>query len=119
MKIEVKITPKPLSRPRINTTNKGRYLPSRCQKYLEELRLMVSSVYKGKVKEKPLVVTLHFYKKIKPTAKKYGDIDNLAKAVLDACNGVLWIDDSQITELHAYKHYGTGKIEMEVLERYV
>lgn len=29
-----------------------------------------------------------------------GDIDNLAKAVLDACNGLLWLDDRQVVDLH-------------------
>ena len=116
MKLEIEITPLALARPRINTTNRGRYLPAGCQKYLEELRLMVKTKYKGKATEKPLAVTLHFYKPRKPTAKNYGDVDNLAKAVLDACNGVLWLDDSQIIELHGYKHKGAGKVEIEVVE---
>lgn len=33
------------------------------------------------------------------------DIDNLAKALLDACNGLLWLDDSQITDAHIRKRY--------------
>jgi len=28
-----------------------------------------------------------------------GDIDNLGKTVLDACNGILWVDDRQIDSL--------------------
>lgn len=32
-----------------------------------------------------------------------GDVDNYAKAVLDACNGLLWRDDRQITSLIAAK----------------
>lgn len=31
------------------------------------------------------------------------DVDNLCKAVLDACNGIAWLDDNQIDELHATK----------------
>ncbi len=34
------------------------------------------------------------------------DIDNLSKAVLDACNGILWVDDKQIHDLHLHKRYG-------------
>ncbi len=34
------------------------------------------------------------------------DIDNLCKAVLDACNKILWVDDAQIVELSASKLYG-------------
>ena len=33
------------------------------------------------------------------------DIDGLAKGLLDAWNGVLWIDDGQIVELHLRKVY--------------
>jgi Holliday junction resolvase RusA-like endonuclease len=33
------------------------------------------------------------------------DLDNLAKAVLDAANGYLWCDDSQIVALVLSKHY--------------
>lgn len=31
------------------------------------------------------------------------DIDNLSKAVLDACNGLIWQDDRQIIDLHVQK----------------
>ncbi len=34
---------------------------------------------------------------------QYGDVDNLAKGILDACNGVIWKDDSQIVDLHVTK----------------
>ncbi len=36
------------------------------------------------------------------------DIDNLIKTVLDACNGHVWKDDNQITEITSSKRYGIG-----------
>lgn len=30
-----------------------------------------------------------------------GDLDNIIKSALDACNGVLWVDDAQVVEIHA------------------
>jgi Holliday junction resolvase RusA-like endonuclease len=30
-----------------------------------------------------------------------GDLDNYVKAISDACNGVLWLDDSQIRRIDA------------------
>lgn len=33
------------------------------------------------------------------------DLDNLAKSVLDALNGIAWYDDAQIVELHIAKKY--------------
>lgn len=40
-----------------------------------------------------------------PTSRKLlrGDIDNYAKTILDALNGVAWIDDKQITRLSVEK----------------
>lgn len=44
-----------------------------------------------------------FGKKNGVTNKRYGDIDNLAKGILDALTGIIWADDRQIFELHVYK----------------
>ena len=41
---------------------------------------------------------------ISPTGKP--DLDNICKLVLDAANGVLWTDDSQIVKLDLCKAYG-------------
>lgn len=41
----------------------------------------------------------------KPMNKRGGDIDNLAKACLDAMNGIIYKDDCQITSLHCKKVY--------------
>lgn len=35
--------------------------------------------------------------------KRKRDIDNCLKALLDCCTGLLYLDDSQIVELHVYK----------------
>ncbi len=42
--------------------------------------------------------------KIRPTMKP--DNDNIAKSVLDALNGLAYVDDKQIVELKANKYYG-------------
>lgn len=34
-----------------------------------------------------------------------GDADNIAKAVLDAGNGILWHDDSQVVQLVVHRWY--------------
>ena len=46
----------------------------------------------------PLCVSLWLFR---PTRR--GDLDNTAKALLDALNGIAWVDDSQIVELHMYR----------------
>lgn len=40
---------------------------------------------------------------IRPTTKP--DADNVLKAVLDGCNGVLWRDDVQVVDVVVRKHY--------------
>lgn len=60
---------------------------------------MTDPMYHGAIK-----VNIDIYRNFpKPTSKKYGDIDNLAKGILDACNGILWKDDSQIVSLNVEK----------------
>ena len=34
--------------------------------------------------------------------RRDGDIDNYLKAILDSGNGVLWIDDAQVVDLHGW-----------------
>jgi Holliday junction resolvase RusA-like endonuclease len=52
-------------------------------------------------------------KTFKRTPKK--DLDNLQKSVLDACNGVLYHDDSQIIKVRASKFWSDkNKITMMI-----
>ena len=82
----------------------------------------------------PLAVHLNFYftppksytkKKLKLIEEgklhytKSVDADNLAKGVLDACNKILFKDDSQVVELNITKRYGKEdcvEVRLEVLE---
>jgi len=41
---------------------------------------------------------------IAPTTKP--DLDNTAKGIFDACNGVVWLDDKQIVDARISKRYG-------------
>lgn len=52
---------------------------------------------------------------IKPTIKPDGD--NIAKTVLDALNGILYTDDSQVTRLTVSKKYSKQpRVEVEIKE---
>lgn len=44
--------------------------------------------------------------KLLPTKKP--DVDNVAKSVLDALNGVAWLDDSQVVRLEISKSYSAA-----------
>lgn len=50
---------------------------------------------------------------IRPTGRP--DADNLAKAVTDGANGIVWCDDSRIVDLHVTKRYSpTPRVELMV-----
>jgi Holliday junction resolvase RusA-like endonuclease len=48
---------------------------------------------------------------------KKPDLDNVAKAIIDGMNGIIFKDDSQIINLHVTKVYAeVGKVEVLVRE---
>jgi len=47
-------------------------------------------------------------KESRPKHTQRPDLDNLLKLVLDACNGRVWRDDSQICEIYAKKVFHDG-----------
>ena len=51
---------------------------------------------------------------IRPASRP--DIDNLGKALCDACNGIVWVDDSLIVDLHMREYYGEPRTVVEVKE---
>lgn len=57
----------------------------------------------------PVAVTLRVYR-----PRKAGDLDNRAKAVLDAVKGRLFVDDSQVVELHMYRYDDKANPRVEV-----
>ena len=57
----------------------------------------------------PVAVYLHVYR-----ARKAGDLDNSAKVLLDALQGVAYNDDAQIVELHLYRHDDKANPRVEV-----
>jgi Holliday junction resolvase RusA-like endonuclease len=40
---------------------------------------------------------------VRPVGKP--DADNFAKNIMDACNGILWLDDAQVVDLRCVKYY--------------
>ena len=56
-----------------------------------------------------IAVTLRVYRKA-----KRGDLDNYSKVGLDSLNGIAYLDDSQIVELHAYRFDDKDNPRMEV-----
>lgn len=47
--------------------------------------------------------------------KRIRDIDNYNKLILDACTGLLWLDDKQIMSLHIVKNYDKADPRIEMV----
>ena len=114
------VTPYPKQRPRARR-NGHIYTPSETRKYEEEVARLAKIQMAGK---RPLENTVSvvvaawlpipksFTKAEKQAAiagklAPKGDVDNYAKSVLDALNGIVWVDDKQITQLTALKRYSS------------
>jgi Holliday junction resolvase RusA-like endonuclease len=113
---DLKVEPKPQQRPRIYRNRV--FDPSR--EYKQSLKVQLHSQFSDKLIEAPIFLKLVFRMPIpKATTKakmkailndevfhiKRPDVDNLAKAVLDALNDTVIKDDSQIYSLLADKVY--------------
>lgn len=61
------------------------------------IRCQIPASWSARKKKQALI------EEIVPTTKP--DIDNVAKAIFDGCNGVLWKDDSQISTALIVKRY--------------
>jgi len=77
--------------------------------YRQMTILQAREQYKDEPLEGALCVTLHFY-------GSRLDIDNGTKILADSIQGIVYLNDAQIIELHIYKcpDDGDKRVEMEV-----
>lgn len=61
----------------------------------------------------PVRLTMRFYR-----PRKAGDLDNRLKVALDALNGIAFVDDAQVIELHVYRYddKANPRVEVEIQE---
>ena len=59
------------------------------------------------------------YRKYKPSARNFGDVDNHLKALFDGMNQIVFVDDSQITRcvVEKYTDKKQPRAEIEIEER--
>lgn len=128
------IEPVEQARPRAVRRGKriGMYDPPKVSKFKRELRQLAKNRFGDDPLDGELSVEIKFYRSIqkslskKERAKRLSgenrpivkpDLDNYVKSTLDALNGVLWVDDARIVELHAFKFYSVSpRIEVVVKE---
>ena len=97
------------------------YADPKAKAHEQAIRDAVIAQYKGDPLDGPLIVSIYAWIK-KPKSSKFAyptikpDADNIAKAVLDSLNGILWHDDKQVCQLTIHKVYADrDAIELEVI----
>lgn len=79
----------------------------------DEAQEYKDAVYYQLIRQRPvdgdMKITMRIYR-----ARKSGDLDNRIKIVLDALNGIIYHDDKQIVEIHAYRHDDAKRPRVEV-----
>lgn len=98
------ITPRPWQRPRFNSTTGAFFTDNDVRIFKERIAERAKQAMgKHKPFEEPVIVMLHFFRKYAIDGRLFGDVDNLAKSVLDALNGICYDDDRRVTYLLADK----------------
>lgn len=120
MNIMFEVPGKPQGKARARTTRYGTYTPEKTVLYENLIKVCYRQVT-DYYTEEPLHMTIEaVFEPVKSTSKvrrkkmlegeikpsKKPDIDNIAKVVLDALNGVAYKDDTQVISLAVTKRYG-------------
>lgn len=107
------LKPTPASRPRIGRY--GTYYGKNYTKFRRDAETEIPRVLGKKHKIYPAGQALEVKVTVLVTRPKSsekdwprGDVDNYAKGILDACNGVLWEDDDSIVHLTTVKIWTLG-----------
>ena len=126
--------PVPQGRPRAGRAGRRivMYDPKESREYKRYVSLIARQHAPKTLLKGPLSVRIKIYRKIpKSTTKKdralisegikrpvtKPDTDNYTKSVLDALNGIIYKDDSQVTDLYASKYYSDNpRVELKIQE---
>lgn len=103
IQFSIPIEPIPQARPRFG---QGRaYEPKRCTAYKAQIKNAGRAAMDG---NPPMTGEIHcsirLYRKYKSTSRRFGDLDNLLKSILDGLNGITFVDDSQVVKCTIEKH---------------
>lgn len=122
------------ARPRFNPQTGTAYNTRATKRYEELIKWCYKTQHGEYFHEAPVDVTIiveHSVPKNTPRAQrdamlagkiepmKKPDIDNIAKIVLDALNGVAYKDDKQVVELHCYKRYAAEPRLLAMVDRHM
>ena len=118
IRITIEGDPIPAARPRFS----GRrcYQPKRNQEYRARVQSAAYAAMFGKQLLKgEVTAVVKLYRRYKPSARNYGDVDNHLKALFDGMNQIVFVDDRQITRcvVEKYTDKENPRAEIEIEER--
>ena len=97
IKILIEGEPIPAARPRFSHGHA--YQPKNNREYRERVTNAARSAMGSKAPlTGAIAAVVKLYRKYKPTARNFGDIDNHLKALFDGMNQIVFLDDSQLTK---------------------
>ena len=110
MTFDIPGKPQPKQRARKGANGRW-YTPEATQKYetMVGMRARVARPLKWRMNAR-YTVTIHVF----APDKRRRDLDNVAKSILDGCNGVLWDDDAQVDGLTVLRCDGPFEVIVEV-----
>ena len=119
LRLCLEVEPCPCPRPRVGRW--GAYYPAKYVKWGKNF----TDILRGVVEDRkispsivPLEVSISCFA-TKPRTSKLAyprpDVDNLAKSVLDASNGILWQDDTLIVDLRVTKAWAPPKCPPQII----
>lgn len=85
------------------------YVSPEAKRYKEGVRLRAHMARLGKPLACPVVLTVVVYR-----PQKSGDLSNRIKVLEDALNGIAFVDDSQVVEIHARREDDKTNPRVEV-----
>lgn len=116
MNLKLKIEAVPQGRPRFTRTGIA-YDAPRSRKFKADVALLtLPQIRNHELITGELKVGIKIRKRGKLTGQRFGDVDNLAKGILDALTGLIWKDDAQIVALSVEKSVGEPLIEIDIEE---
>jgi crossover junction endodeoxyribonuclease RusA len=110
--------PVPKKRPRVAFQGRRAvtYTPRETREYEETVAWYARRHFREPLKG-PVRLWARFY--LRPSSRRVPDLSNLLKAVEDGCNGVAYVDDSQVRAVEAWlliDDNERAEIEVEPLE---
>lgn len=104
--LQLPVNPKPCTRPRFNRHSGRVYHDKAYREYRNDLEAVLKERWSDEPLDGPLVVTILCFCKAPKKSKlpfPKPDVDNFAKGVLDAMNGIVMHDDWQVRRIECDK----------------